>query len=197
MPKKNLVLNEFKKSNPAKILRVQARKVVSVAFEKKKQEMIKAFLEHPITKEINEGPQAENISRTLGGKGNLFTFIGFDDFDEPIQPIVDLLESTSIKISSSFGDRITFSILLPTSRDIFAATPMPWAPGRSWAKGIESGISGLGFFLALSKASNKSRSGFGLQSQKKIKASVKFRNTEYISSFLKKYEKEFKNIKIK
>jgi hypothetical protein len=24
---------------------------------------------------------------------------------------------------------------------------MPWAAGRSWAKGIETGISGLGFYL--------------------------------------------------
>jgi hypothetical protein len=72
---------------------------------------------------------------------------------------------------------------------------MPWAPGRSWAKGIETGISGLGFYLRVQRDS--SRSGLGVQTPKKIrKAGTKFRNTKYISEILKKYKKEFEALQV-
>ena len=71
---------------------------------------------------------------------------------------------------------------------------MPWATGRSWARGIESGISGLGYYLKVSRDS--SRSGLGIQSPRRVRASgVKFKNTQYISALIKKYKKEFQNLK--
>ena len=41
--------------------------------------LMKEFEEHTVTKEIEEGAGASNISSTLGGYGNLFTYIGFSD----------------------------------------------------------------------------------------------------------------------
>ena len=71
---------------------------------------------------------------------------------------------------------------------------MPWATGRSWAKGIESGISGLGYYLKVSR--DGSRSGLGIQSSKKVRAGgVRFKNTQYISALIKQYKKEFQNLK--
>ena len=69
-------------------------------------------------------------------------------------------------------------------------TPMPWATGRSWAQGIETGISGLGYLLR----KNDGRSGKAIQSRNKVR-SGKFQNTSYISALIKKYKKEFNNIK--
>ena len=50
--------------------------------EKKLQQqvgnLLAAFEEHPVTKEIDAGPGSNNSSGTLGGYGNLFTFIGFE-----------------------------------------------------------------------------------------------------------------------
>jgi len=83
-------------------------------------------------------------------------------------------------------------VTLPEAQEIFKATPLPWAPGRSWAKGIESGLSGLGYYLK--KSSGGSRSGLGVQTSQKVRKGVKFNNTKYISSFLKKYQKQFENI---
>jgi hypothetical protein len=87
---------------------------------------------------------------------------------------------------------LEFEVTLPDAKDIFAVTPLPWAPGRSWAKGIESGLSGLGYYL--NKSTDKSRSGLGVQTSQKIRKGVKFTNTKYISSILNKYQKEFENI---
>jgi hypothetical protein len=84
-----------------------------------------------------------------------------------------------------------FTINFPEPKDIFAVTPMPWATGRSWAKGIESGISGLGYYLFID--SPKSRSGEAVQVENKINVG-KFKNTRYISALLAKYKKQITNL---
>ena len=73
---KNAIKKELEKSlkNFEKEARIEAEK----AFEKGKREMLQEFNEHPITREIRDGPDANNVSNTLGGYGNLFSYIGFD-----------------------------------------------------------------------------------------------------------------------
>jgi len=171
----------------------QVRKAMKSAFMKKKNEMIRDFLNHPVTVEIRGGVDADNISGTLGGITNLFSFIGFESGDDPIQPIVDLLESTNLSIGQIFAGNMKFSVQLPDAKDIFEATPLPYMPGRSWAQSIERGLSGLGYYLK--KSSDSSRSGLGIQTRTKVRA-AKFNNTRYISHFLKTYRKEFENLEI-
>jgi hypothetical protein len=45
------------------------------------------------------GPEATNISGTLGGVSNLFAFIGFDQGEQPIAPILALLESVTLNMN--------------------------------------------------------------------------------------------------
>ena len=175
-----------------KLVQSQARNIVRRAFEKLKTKMIAEFQGHPVTREIRGGINAQNISNTLGGITNLYSFIGFDSNSDPIEPIEDLLLRTDIRFVKINKQMIEFEVTLPEAEEIFAATPLPWAPGRSWAKGIESGLSGLGYYLK--KSSSSSRSGLGIQTSQKVRKGVKFNNTKYISSFLKKYQKEFENI---
>ena len=61
----------------APILRNSVEKRLLLAFERIKRETINEFLRHPVTKEIEAGPTAQNISGTLDGYGNLFSYIGF------------------------------------------------------------------------------------------------------------------------
>ena len=86
---------------------------------------------------------------------------------------------------------LMFKVNLPTAEDIFAVTPLPWATGRSWAEGIERGLSGLGYLLR----KNKGRSGAAVQSRVRKVRGGKFRNSPYISSLLKKYRQRFKDLK--
>ena len=174
------------------LVQSQARNIVRRAFEKLKTKMIAEFQGHPVTREIRGGINSENISGTLGGITNLYSFIGFDSNSDPIEPIEDLLLRTDVRFVKINKQMIEFEVTLPEAQEIFAATPLPWAPGRSWAKGIESGLSGLGYYLK--KSSSSSRSGLGIQTSQKVRKGVKFNNTKYISSFLKKYQKEFENI---
>ena len=84
-------LTAFLKREVSRVFSKTFEKKVSTAFNKIKREMISEFLNHPITVEIKTGPYAENISGTLNGYGNLFSFIGFSDGDDPINPIEGLL----------------------------------------------------------------------------------------------------------
>lgn len=157
-------------------------------FEKLKRDMISDFLRHPITREIENGPMSTNISGTLGGYGNLFSFIGFEKSSRPISPIVELLRQSNFNCSPMVRGVINITVELPSAEQIFRVTPLPWAPGLSWAQRMEVGMSGLGMYMA--KLSDKSRSSTGIQTDSVIR-SGKFTNTKYITSFLKKWSKEF------
>ena len=140
-----------------------------------------------------EGPSASNISGTLGGVSNLFAFIGFDAGDQPLAPILERLEAVDIIYNREYKEKgigVSFNVFLPTAEDIFAITPLPWATGRSWAEGIERGLSGLGYLLR----KNKGRSGAAIQTSVKVRGG-RFQNTPYISSFIKRYKKRFEELK--
>ena len=130
----------------------------------------------------------------MQGVTNLFAFIGFDEGDQPVLPIITLLESTDIlyrKEVRTKGLGVSFDISFPTAEEIFAITPLPWATGRSWAEGIERGISGLGYLLRKSGG----RSGAAVQSRVNKVRGGRFQNLPYISSFIKKYRKRFEQLK--
>jgi len=187
------VQNALKRQVP-KALRRDLEKEAKRKFKRIKAEMIKEFLSHPITQEIMEGPSAPNISGTLGGVSNLFAFIGFDAGNQPVAPILERLEAVDIIYNKEYKEKgigVSFNVFLPTAEDIFAITPLPWATGRSWAEGIERGISGLGYLVKKSGG----RSGAAVQSRVNKVRGGGFQNTPYISSFIKRYKKRFEELK--
>jgi len=176
---------DFRKS-PEYIAEVKI--IVNGEFKKLKNELILKFNNHPITKEIDAGPRASNTSGTLGGYGNLFSFIGFDASQKPTNPIRELLNNTfitNVTVQKDGGANVF--VYYPSARDIFEVTPMPWAEGRSWAEGIERGLSGFGLYL--NKDDENSRSGAGIQTSSSNKKG-KFQNTKYISHLIDWFERE-------
>ena len=187
------VQNALKRQAP-KALRRGFEKDINKKFKDLKNEMIKEFLTDSVTIELLEGAGASNISGTLGGISNLFAFIGFNSGEQPISPILNMLEGTQIIYKQEIKQRgigVEFEVSLPTAEDIFMVTPLPWASGRSWAEGIERGLSGLGYLLRKSDG----RSGAAIQSRVKKVRSGRFQNRPYISSLIKRYRKRFENLK--
>ena len=187
------VQNALKRQVP-KVVKKDFEREARKKFNKIKQEMIKEFLSHPVTLEIMEGPNAANISGTLGGVSNLFAFIGFDQGEQPIAPILTLLEAVDLiynKEIRSKGIGVSFNASLPDAETIFSVTPLPWATGRSWAEGIERGLSGLGYLLR----KNAGRSGAAVQSRVNKVRGGRFQNMPYISAFIKKYKTRFEELK--
>ncbi len=171
----------------------EINRIIDQEFNKIKNEFIDEFMNHPITQEIKGGISATNISGTLGGITNLYSFIGFDEGTDPIRPIEELLKKSNYRIiynNKSVDATVIFDI--PTAAQIFEITPMPWAVGRSWARGIETGISGLGYYL---KKTKNSRSGLGVQSStEQVRAGVMFKNSKYISDLIIRFNKELKQL---
>jgi hypothetical protein len=171
----------------------EIKKVIDQEFNKIKNEFIDEFMNHPITQEIQGGISATNSSNTLGGITNLYSFIGFDEGTDPIRPIEELLKKSNYRVlfnNRSVEATVIFDI--PTAVQIFEITPMPWAIGRSWARGIETGISGLGYYL---KKTKNSRSGLGVQSStEQVRPGVAFKNSKYISDLINRFNKELKEL---
>lgn len=172
----------------------QARGMAHEILKRRKAKLIMDFWTHPVTREIREGADnpvdTPNYSGTLNsveGPANLFAYIGFEARDEdPIEPIMQQLESIKLGPMSRVGSSYVFDIIMPESSDIWDVTPMPWAEGRSWAEGIEKGISGVGYYLH--GESDRSRSEGGIQSTNKLRGG-KFTNIKYISELLRNFKK--------
>jgi hypothetical protein len=165
---------------------------VNAAFIRKRNELISNFNNHPVTKEIEAGASAANISGTLGGYGNLFTFIGFDAGSSPVSIVRSMLEFntrlirkptvTVRKKSVSYSYRIKS----PDMKQLDSASPMPWEPG-SWLRRIEKGISGLGNYIYHTYIVPTSRSGKGTQSSREMRTAM-YTRTIYMSAILKTFK---------
>lgn len=159
------------------------------AIQRAKAQIIAEFDSHEVTREIEGGPNASNSSNTLGGYGNLFTFIGFDSGSDPITPIRSLL-AKSISIRSIRKKRNVFSFVLkfsvPTQEQIESVAPSPWST-ESWVSAVERGMSGLGKYLNSRNQGrfSTSRSGGAIQADFEIRGAQRSQPVEYISRILK------------
>ena len=179
---KKLIQKEiFKNRAVQKMVRDIAQKEV----EKEKALFKQDFESHPVTQEIDGGESASNVSGTLGGYGNLFSFLGFNKGANPTTPVKFLIQSISlgknVRISSS-GFQLKVNI--PSKEQFGAVSKMPWEGGRSWLLDIERGISGLGAFLYGRFSS--SRSGGGIQSKYNY-SNRRFQNIKYFSEMYSKF----------
>ncbi len=171
---------------------LHVNRIVNQRFNICKQNLIRDFNSHKVTKEIEAGKSSSNISNTLGGRGNLFSFIGFEPGDKPTLPIKEAINTITLtKIVINKDGSSQSYVMYPSANEIFKITPLPWAEGRSWAQGIENGISNFGYFLA--KDSDKSRSGGGIQSEHQISSS-QFSPRPYITAMINNFEKCISNL---
>ena len=150
--------------------------------------------DHPVSKELDSGPDGENISSTLDGKENLFAFIGFDSEDKPIDDLTNLIKDNTFLDKKSTFDRKTFelkfNVFTPSLDEIKNSTPLPFERGRSWVKGVEDGISGFGYYV-YGLVFPTSRSGRGIQSKNKVRVAA-YRPVKYMTEL---YGKFIKNLK--
>jgi len=188
-------LDKSVKRQVAQLIKEDFDKKIERSFNNIKAEMIRELMNHEITKEISIGVGASNSSNTLGGYGNLFTFIGFEAGTSPIDAIKREFDKTVIRFRTLTDDGPIWNIYLPAPEDIWDVTPMPWAEGRSWAKGIETGISGVGWYLYNQKKNYpQSRAGLAIQVKSKSSSKVRFKDVKYISDILNRYEKKFSQL---
>lgn len=172
-------------------------------FEPAVEAMKAEFRDDNVTREIQGGVGADNITNTLVGsfreddgdsKPNLFNFIGFEAGSTPTAEIEKRLDPRHpdgpqmIYKGMDRGGRMEFQYEIrgPNEKAIWNATPLPWMDegGPSWARRIEQGIAGVGHFLnKIMPAKGRglgSASGGGIQVDGTLR-SGHFRPTSYLS----------------
>jgi hypothetical protein len=169
-----------------------ATDLITNKFEKAQETFLNEFNSSSITKEIESGPSAANISNTLGGIGNLFSFIGFRDSDNPIEELRDFIKNNFRLSKKRKSTSISFEIEYPNLNKIKNITRMPWETGNSWAIGIERGISGFSNYMY--KKFVEGRSKEALQTKNRIRNNS-FKPTNYISSMINNFVKNIEKIK--
>jgi hypothetical protein len=167
-----------------------------------KQNLIEDFDENPVNKEILAGPVTADSN--FLERGNLFSFIGFNNDAEPVQELRDfLVENIEIQNEPEFNIKGTtfiyqFPIQVPslseiddfTSMEKYANSPNSYTT-RSWVSIVRNGLGGFGSFLYHRFFSGKySRSLTGLQNKKMKDKGGSFGGVKtYLSDILN----EFKN----
>jgi hypothetical protein len=176
----------FNVKNAIEEIEAFQEKAEEIAYEKYqdgKEKFLDDFENHPVTQEIEGGASASNSSNTLNGIGNLFSYIGFYQNQNPISDLKKILnENFSFRRKS----KNTFLIKYPDLEKIKSQTPMPWEGGRSWVLGIERGISGFGYYLY--KKFNEGRSKEGIQTKNKVRSSS-FKKVRYMSEIINNFVK--------
>ena len=178
---------------------LDTKKAKDLAFAKaqkkvgeEKAKLISEFENHEVTKEIAAGPKASNTSNTLGGYGNLFSFIGFESGSDPISPVKELLNQIQVRNLKSDGENFKATVKYPSQNEIKAVTPLPFEEGRSWSEGIEKGISGFTQYIYRKFLLGRSKEA--LQSEK-AKGTGTFRKKPYLNSLLENFVNNIKGNK--
>lgn len=190
MKRVNINFNRVVKNN--KSFEKRAISTMKNSFDNAKQEFLSEFENHPVTQEIEGGPSATNISNTLNGIGNLFSFIGFNKNDNPVQNLRNIIKNSFSFSNKKISNGIRFSVKYPSIEVIKRNTPMPWEAGNSWVNGIERGISGFSNYMY--KRFIEGRSGTALQNQNKVRSSS-YKRTNYISGMINDFVKNIKDTK--
>jgi hypothetical protein len=163
------------------------RDIVQREVEKEKSLFRTNFESHPVTQELDAGENASNNSGTLGGYGNLFSFLGFNRGSNPTAPVKSLIQKIALDRNvqtAKAGFKI--KIIIPSKEEFAAVARLPWESGRSWLLDIERGISGLGAYLF--GRFEASRSGSGIQSKFNY-SGRRFQNVKYFSEMYSKFLK--------
>jgi len=202
------VRRQIERQTP-KELGKRLEKIAREKFEIIKNQMLDEFEQHPVTVELDAGPSSSNTSRTLSGYGNLFTFIGFPSGYDPLGEVRTRLNQTILKKVSFTKGKLNFLTSEPSREELFSITKFSdfrndFEGSRSWLDGIETGISGLGYYLYLAgkdvegsrsgpaiqlKGGKKAESAFGgsstggaIQNQR-----TRYTRTSYISGILRSF----------
>jgi len=172
-------MGSMKRINPT--MRRQLRPKFDAYLARKSEEFLERLEETKVMKELDGGPQAENIT-DIAPVGNLFSFLGFHSIDRPTDDLISYIRrSTFIKsiIRASTDGRSLFftaKASVPSIAEIEdTATPMTWG-NKSWIRGIEKGgFTGLNAYI-YREFFNKSKSGTGLQRKKQNGALLNVRD---------------------
>lgn len=207
------ILESIKGTEAERVIRQRALETAEKVVDEAVIKMQRDFENHPITREIDNGVASPNISRTLKGGDspeNLYSFIGFDEGDNPTQPIREMLDQPkTMGIKPKLAEqpyfwknsaRISYqySVDYPRiPRKVISETKIPWLNNASWVTQIEDYIPGFRKFLS-GFSFKTSRSGGGIQVKSDVtRAEFKAPKNGYLSGIFDKFMDNIRNKKFR
>lgn len=165
----------------------QATNEVNKRMALAKRHLMNDFNNHAVTRELEGGPEGGNISRTLDGYGNLFSFMGFGGGGNPTESVRKFLQSSIRVTPGGKAGSMTkdFFVKIPSLRD-FDFAKMPWEGGNSWVEAVEKGISSFSYYMH--KAHESSRAGVGIQIDNKLRGKSS-KPTLYMTQILENFRR--------
>lgn len=159
MPLNVNILRTVVAKQAEKVLVRQVRPIIKLDFEAKKEQFLDEFDADPVSEEIEGGPEAfSQIPEIASAGGNLFSLLGFDADQKPIESLREYLKDNTVLYKTSAGrisgNKIIFEtdVLAPTEEEVNAAmaqspeTALAWT-GRSFTDLLARGVSGLPNYL--------------------------------------------------
>jgi hypothetical protein len=176
-----------KKVNNSKAFDKEALRAAQTRLNAAKQKLLEEFEQHPVTAEMKGGAESSNLSGSLGGYGNLFSFMGFNEGSNPTKVVKNFLQSfISLKPTGrSRGSVKEYNVQIPSMED-FDFAKMPWESGNNWVRAIETGVSGFSYYMH--KAHEASRSGVGIQIDNQLRGKGS-KSVSYMTELLNKFRK--------
>lgn len=155
----------------AKEMRFKFKSLGELHFQKVKSFIIERLRQHPVSIELIAHTNPSNYIE----RGTLFGFLGFQKGRKPVDDLIKYLIA-KITRTEKFTDYSYISkVFFPDFSDMsnIDSLKMPWMTGISWPEAIQSGVSGLGYFLPSrgGDMSEYSRSQEGIQVKNKVNAS--------------------------
>lgn len=174
------------------------KEIAEKKLEQLKSELENEFSSHPVTKELESGESSSNISGTLGGYGNLFSFFGFSSGENPTKVVSDAIKKIRLISGSPTKGRPSGNLAVSqwkvdtsSLQSLPSQTRMPWESGRSWLSAVEQGVSGFSYYLYGIFSRNFSRSGRAIQGKSQVR-SVSFKRVEYFASMYSRFLNKLK-----
>lgn len=188
---KQALLNSISKhfAKEDKAITSIARETANKKFMIAKNATLRAFNSHQVTKEIEAGPNADG---GIIGRGNLFSFLGFDYGATPIENLRTFLQdSVQMQAIPTYNGRIKryyFKVYAPDSDNIADATrdDLDWGTFDSWVYALEEGVDNLNNYLFSTRRAPipGSRSTTGLQTKKPLASNGGSVQVEYMTPIL-------------
>lgn len=165
-------------------------------FQKEKKQLLHDIDNHEVSKEISEGNTATHRLGILS-KGNLFSILGFNEGDKPIENLKEIIdENISIDKSpivsyktSKINFKYTVSII--EYEKLKTMTPSPWSSAKSWVSEIENGISGYGRYIYKEYFKRNSRSLTGLEASNPVRSQSKTSAIFFVKELLHSFRSKF------
>ncbi len=177
----------------------EVRPFVELDFDSKKEQMMEAFEQHPVTQELEEGPTAFSRFESLrNAGGNLFSMLGFFESQSPAQAVREVLDENTVLGSTKKGvlkgKKLIFStpVKFPTVEEVDKKVAenengkLDWT-NRPFTDLISQGISGLpNYLFDLTKdwSYPPSRSGTAIQTKGKPLRGGSVGKIPYVSDIL-------------